>query len=67
MSKHGAMNRIYRVVWNAALGVWQAVSEFGKGRKKTKTRKVCIATPELAGLLKHFGTCQHTLHQFFKN
>jgi filamentous hemagglutinin family protein len=53
MSKHGAMNRIYRVVWNAALGVWQAVSEFGKGRKKTKTRKVCIATPELAGLLKH--------------
>lgn len=53
MSKHGAMNRIYRVVWNAALGVWQAVSEIGKSRKKNKTRKVCIATPELAGLLKH--------------
>ncbi|MDY0136916.1 MAG: filamentous hemagglutinin N-terminal domain-containing protein, partial [Thiomicrospira sp.] len=52
MSKHGAMNRIYRVVWNAALGVWQAVSEIGKGRKKTKTRRLVIATPELAGLLK---------------
>ena len=33
------MNHIYRVVYNHALGVWQAVSEIGKGRKKTKTNK----------------------------
>lgn len=28
------MNRIYRVVWNAGKGVWQAASEFGSGPAK---------------------------------
>ncbi|PTN52577.1 RNA-binding protein, partial [Achromobacter xylosoxidans] len=34
------MNRIYRVVFNAAVGVWQAVSEIaggpGKGRQRPR-------------------------------
>lgn len=30
------MNRIFRVIWNTTLEVYQAVSEVGKGRKKTK-------------------------------
>ncbi|MCW4627865.1 filamentous hemagglutinin N-terminal domain-containing protein [Marinomonas rhodophyticola] len=30
------MNRIYRVIWNSSLGVWQAVSEIGKSAKKKK-------------------------------
>jgi len=35
------MNKIYKVIWNATLGTWVAVSELAKG--KTKTRSV-IAT-----------------------
>jgi filamentous hemagglutinin family protein len=31
------MNHIYRVVFNASLGVWQAVSEIGKGAGKGKS------------------------------
>uniref|UniRef100_UPI003F55BEF2 ESPR-type extended signal peptide-containing protein n=1 Tax=Acinetobacter haemolyticus TaxID=29430 RepID=UPI003F55BEF2 len=33
------MNKVYKVVWNASLGVWVAVSELAKGRTK-KTSKV---------------------------
>jgi filamentous hemagglutinin family protein len=33
------MNRIYRVVWNASKGIWQAASEFGSGRVKTSTAR----------------------------
>ena len=31
------MNHIYHVVFNTKLGIWQAVSELGKSRKKTKS------------------------------
>ena len=34
------MNRIYRVVWNASIGAWVAVSENAKSKTKTKTVKV---------------------------
>ena len=34
MSSHAAMNRIYRLVYNAALGIWVAVAENAKGRGK---------------------------------
>jgi filamentous hemagglutinin family protein len=35
------MNRIYRVIWNSSIGVWQAVSEIGKsaGKKKSHGRR----------------------------
>lgn len=32
------MNKIYKVIWNATLGTWVAVSELAKG--KTKSSKV---------------------------
>lgn len=31
------MNKIYKVIWNAALGTWVAVSEIAKGKSKSKT------------------------------
>ncbi|WP_411877753.1 YDG domain-containing protein [Polaromonas sp. YR568] len=34
MKSHASMNRIYRLVWNAALSVWVAVAENAKGRGK---------------------------------
>ena len=32
------MNKVYKVIWNATLGTWVAVSELAKG--KTKSSKV---------------------------
>lgn len=34
MKSHASMNRIYRLVWNAALCLWVAVAENAKGRSK---------------------------------
>ncbi|MDP2820422.1 MAG: filamentous hemagglutinin N-terminal domain-containing protein [Polaromonas sp.] len=34
MTSHASMNRIYRLVFNAALGIWVAVAENAKGRGK---------------------------------
>jgi filamentous hemagglutinin family protein len=34
MKSHASMNRIYRLVWNAALNLWVAVAENAKGRGK---------------------------------
>ncbi len=39
MKNNGSLNRVYRVVWNAATGVWQAVSECAKGQGKTKSSR----------------------------
>ncbi|MFC7288506.1 filamentous hemagglutinin N-terminal domain-containing protein [Herminiimonas glaciei] len=48
------MNRFYRVVWNASKGVWQAVTELGKGQGKTKgmraLRRAAAVTLGLASL-----------------
>src|SRR5687768_539002 len=37
MNGHGSMNRIFRVVWNATLGVWQVASELARSKGKTKS------------------------------
>ena len=34
MKSHASMNRIYRLVWNAALSLWVAVAENAKGHGK---------------------------------
>jgi filamentous hemagglutinin family protein len=34
MKSHASINRIYRLVWNAALGLWVAVAETAKGRSR---------------------------------
>lgn len=28
------MNKVYSIIWNAALGIWVVVSELTKGKKK---------------------------------
>ncbi|MBF7696510.1 ESPR-type extended signal peptide-containing protein, partial [Acinetobacter rathckeae] len=40
------MNKVYKVVWNVALGAWCAVSELGKSKKKS-TRAVVGTTASL--------------------
>ncbi len=44
-----SLNHVYRVIWNASKGVWQAVSENAKGQGKTKSRKTACGTSLLAG------------------
>ncbi|ULX58047.1 filamentous hemagglutinin N-terminal domain-containing protein, partial [Ectothiorhodosinus mongolicus] len=36
--KNSSLNHVYRLVWNAALRVWQVASEITRGRSKTKSR-----------------------------
>ena len=33
------MNKIYKVIWNATLGTWVAVSELAKGKTKSSNEK----------------------------
>ncbi|MFV5368814.1 ESPR-type extended signal peptide-containing protein, partial [Acinetobacter junii] len=33
------MNKVYKVVWNASLGIWVAVSELAKGKTKSSLKK----------------------------
>ena len=44
------MNRIFKVVWNQALGTWMAVSELGNTNRKTKSSRT-QKTTLLAGAL----------------
>jgi filamentous hemagglutinin family protein len=39
MKSNGSMNRVFRVVWNAAKSVWQAVSEVASGHGKGSAGK----------------------------
>lgn len=34
------MNRVYRVVWNASIGTWVAVSELAKSKSKSSAKVV---------------------------
>ena len=44
------MNKIYRVIWNASLGVWVAVSELAKSKIKTKSLKTVVVGFTLTSL-----------------
>ncbi len=33
------MNKIYKVIWSASLGIWVAVSEIAKGHSKTRSQR----------------------------
>lgn len=37
------MNKVYKVIWNAATGSWTAVSELGKSKTKTKSVTLAVA------------------------
>jgi hypothetical protein len=49
---HASMNRIYRIVWNKALGIWVAVAENAKGASKGgSSRKSVLALAALMTLV----------------
>lgn len=50
MTRHAAMNRIYRLVWSRISNTWVAVAETSKGRGKSARRKL-LATVILGTLL----------------
>ena len=43
------MNRVYRLVWSCALGVWVAVAESSCGRGKSASRKLMASVMLLCG------------------
>ena len=48
MKSHASMNRIYRLVWNAALSLWVAVAENAKGRSKGGSARSSVEFTSLA-------------------
>ncbi|WP_038345378.1 ESPR-type extended signal peptide-containing protein [Acinetobacter sp. A47] len=38
------MNKFYKVVWNASLGAWVAVSEIAKAKTRTTSKKLTLST-----------------------
>ena len=44
------MNKVYSIIWNAALGIWVVVSELTRGKKKSSSRKT-IAVLAAAALI----------------
>lgn len=38
------MNKVYKLVWNASLGIWVAVSELAKSRTKSKRLKIVVGS-----------------------
>ncbi|MDI9660697.1 ESPR domain-containing protein [Acinetobacter nosocomialis] len=43
------MNKIYKVIWNASLGIWVAVSEIAKGHSKTRSQRTNNALMPVKG------------------
>lgn len=48
------MNKIYKVIWNATLGTWVAVSELAKGKTKSSKVKAIVGTASI-GLMVTFS------------
>jgi filamentous hemagglutinin family protein len=48
MKSHASMNRVYRLVWNAALNIWVAVAENAKGQGKGGSARTGVAVSGLA-------------------
>lgn len=45
------MNKVYKVVWNASLGAWIAVSELAKGHSKAKSKNLkSVILPLVVGM-----------------
>ncbi|MEJ0006232.1 MAG: ESPR-type extended signal peptide-containing protein, partial [Steroidobacteraceae bacterium] len=45
MNAHASINRIFRVIWNEAVGAWVAVPEIARGRRKHGGRGAAVLTP----------------------
>lgn len=59
MKKNG-LNHYYKIVWNAALNVWQAVAEISRGHGKSKSSKR-LARRAAAGLVAGAFLCISSL------
>jgi filamentous hemagglutinin family protein len=61
MKEHASMNRIYRLVWNTALGLWVAVAENAKGRGKAGPGREGVASFGSAGGFVLHARCRAAL------
>ncbi len=50
MNKHGSINRIFRLIFNEALGAWIPVAETARGRGKRSRRSAALLAPIIAAL-----------------
>jgi filamentous hemagglutinin family protein len=50
MNKHGSINRIFRLIFNEALGAWIPVAETARGRGKRSRRAATLLAPLIAAL-----------------
>jgi filamentous hemagglutinin family protein len=58
MKSHASMNRVYRLVWNAALKLWVAVAENAKGQGKSgsaRNKAALLMLVPLSALMHHAG------------
>ncbi|HFQ8197155.1 TPA: autotransporter outer membrane beta-barrel domain-containing protein [Citrobacter freundii] len=68
------MNKVYSIIWNAALGIWVVVSELTKGKKKSSSRKTVAVLAAgalsgaslLASVAQITATGEHDIHEDFK-
>jgi large exoprotein involved in heme utilization and adhesion len=53
------MNKVFRVIWNASKGVWEAVGEIGSSKRKSKSRGLgsisSASVPAIVGSLLLLG------------
>ncbi|EPJ3205953.1 autotransporter outer membrane beta-barrel domain-containing protein [Citrobacter freundii] len=56
------MNKVYSIIWNAALGIWVVVSELTRGKKKSSSRKTVavLAASALSGATMMVSAAQIT-------
>jgi filamentous hemagglutinin family protein len=59
MNAHASINRIFRVIWNEALGAWLAVSEIARSRGRRSGRSAAARAPVAAALGLVFGVPVH--------
>jgi filamentous hemagglutinin family protein len=51
MNAHASINRMFRVIWNEAMGSWIPVSEIARSRGKRSGRSAAVLAPLAAALL----------------
>jgi hypothetical protein len=59
MNAHASINRIFRVIWNEALGSWVPVSEISRGRGKRHGRPAAVLAPLAVALGLGIGLPAH--------
>lgn len=55
MNRHASMNRIYRLIWNEAVGAYVPAAETARGRGKRTGRALSAAVLALSATVTHAG------------